>query len=45
MTQETWQVIAMIIYFLGMIALGIVAYRRTDDLDDYMLGGRSLSPG
>ena len=45
MTPENWQTIAMIIYFVGMIILGIAAYQRTSNLDDYMLGGRSLSPG
>lgn len=45
MIPEYWQTIAMIIYFLGMVVLGIIAYRRTSNLDDYMLGGRSLGPG
>lgn len=45
MTATNWQTIAMIIYFVGMIILGIGAYMRTTNLDDYMLGGRSLHPG
>lgn len=45
MTPQTWQIIAMVIYFAGMIALGLIALRRTSDLGDYMLGGRSLHPG
>lgn len=45
MTDQVWQAIAIGIYFAAMLALGVVAYRRTNDLEDYMLGGRSLSPG
>ncbi len=36
--------ITFIIYIVGMLALGIVAYRRTMNLSDYLLGGRSLGP-
>lgn len=39
------QAIAMIIYFVLMIIIGIYGYTRTNDLDDYMVGGRQLSPG
>ncbi|KAA5605142.1 sodium/proline symporter PutP [Roseospira marina] len=37
--------ITFIIYLLGMIAIGVIAYRVTDNLSDYILGGRSLGPG
>lgn len=37
-------IIAMIIYFVAMIIIGIYGYMRTSNLDDYMLGGRSLPP-
>lgn len=37
--------ITFIVYLVGMLAIGIVAYRLTDDLSDYILGGRSLGPG
>lgn len=33
------------IYLLGMLALGLVAYRVTKNLPDYILGGRRLSGG
>ncbi|MDY2940824.1 MAG: sodium/proline symporter PutP [Varibaculum sp.] len=36
--------IAMIIYFVAMIIIGIYGYTRTKTLDDYMLGGRNLPP-
>ena len=45
MSEMTYQAIAMIVYFVAMIMLGLLAYNRTSNLDDYMLGGRSLSPG
>ena len=31
-----------ILYLLGMIVIGWIAYRRTHDLPDYILGGRRL---
>lgn len=37
-----YQLIAIIIYFVVMLFIGFYAYRRTKDLTDYMLGGRSL---
>lgn len=45
MSVTTYQAIAMIIYFVLMIMLGLLAYVRTNTLDDYMLGGRQLGPG
>lgn len=36
--------IAMIIYFVAMIAIGVYGFTRTRSVDDYMLGGRSLPP-
>ncbi|MFE6967706.1 sodium/proline symporter PutP [Isoptericola sp. NPDC057653] len=44
MSDQTWQTIAIVAYLLAMLAIGYAAYRRTDDLDDYMLGGRRLRP-
>ncbi|MFI2104125.1 sodium/proline symporter PutP [Isoptericola sp. NPDC019693] len=45
MSDQTWQTIAIVVYLLAMLGIGYAAYRRTDDLDDYMLGGRRLRPG
>jgi sodium/proline symporter len=45
MTQQIAQTIAIVIYFAAMIGIGLYANRRTNDLDDYMLGGRNLKPG
>lgn len=36
--------ITFILYLMLMLAIGIVAYRRTSDLSDYVLGGRNLGP-
>ncbi|GAA0598656.1 sodium/proline symporter PutP [Virgibacillus siamensis] len=37
--------VTFIVYLLGMLAIGIIMYFRTNDLSDYVLGGRSLGPG
>jgi len=44
MSQQTWQAISMVIYLVAMVYIGFVANRKTEDLDDYMLGGRRLTP-
>ncbi len=45
MSDQAYQLIAIVIYFLGMIAIGLWANSKTKNLDDYMLGGRNLKPG
>ncbi|TGV27302.1 sodium/proline symporter PutP [Mesorhizobium sp. M00.F.Ca.ET.186.01.1.1] len=35
---------SIIVYMLGMLLIGYYAYKRTSNLTDYMLGGRSLGP-
>jgi sodium/proline symporter len=45
MTDQAFQLAAIVLYFAGMIAIGYFAFRQTKDLDDYMLAGRNLSPG
>ncbi|GGM37635.1 sodium/proline symporter PutP [Promicromonospora citrea] len=45
MTPEVWKTIAIVAYLVLMLAIGYAAFRRTDDLGDYMLGGRRLRPG
>jgi sodium/proline symporter len=37
-------VMTFVIYLLVMLALGVLAWRRTVDLSDYLLGGRKLGP-
>ncbi|WGE31235.1 sodium/proline symporter PutP [Actinobacillus genomosp. 2] len=34
--------ITFLIYIIGMIAIGFIAYRMTNNLSDYILGGRRL---
>jgi SSS family solute:Na+ symporter/sodium/proline symporter len=42
---ETATLVALAIYFLAMIAIGLYAFKTTDnDISGYMLGGRKLSP-
>jgi sodium/proline symporter len=45
MSDQTFQIVAIVLYFAGMIAIGWFAFRQTKDLDDYMLAGRGLRPG
>ncbi|UVI37226.1 sodium/proline symporter PutP [Brevibacterium spongiae] len=45
MTETTFRTIAIVLYFVGMLAIGWFAYRRTkNNLGDYMLAGRGLRP-
>ncbi|MFA1819237.1 sodium/proline symporter PutP [Virgibacillus oceani] len=41
--DSTFQLIAIILYLLGMIGIGVYGYKKTSNLDDYMLGGRKLN--
>lgn len=34
-----------VVYIAVMLAIGFIAYRRTSNLSDYILGGRSIGPG
>ncbi|WP_284141374.1 MULTISPECIES: sodium/proline symporter PutP [unclassified Virgibacillus] len=43
MSQAT--LITFIVYLLVMLFIGIYMYRRTNNLSDYVLGGRKLGPG
>jgi sodium/proline symporter len=40
----TFKLIAIGLYFAAMLAIGLHASRKNQDLDDYMLAGRRLSP-
>lgn len=44
MSDQAFQIAALAIYFLAMIAIGLWAKTKNNNLDDYILGGRSLSP-
>lgn len=44
MTNEMYQLISIGIYMAGMLLIGWYSYRKTSNLTDYMLGGRSLGP-
>lgn len=44
MSDQAFLYIALGAYFVGMIAIGVFAARRTKDHEDYMLAGRKLPP-
>ena len=44
MSDTAYQTIAMVIYLGAMLFIGWYSYRRTANLNDYMLGGRDLHP-
>lgn len=44
MPDQVYLYIALGIYFAAMIAIGYLAFRKTSDHEDYMLGGRGLPP-
>ncbi|WIY81809.1 sodium/proline symporter PutP [Propionimicrobium sp. PCR01-08-3] len=43
-SDNVFMLVAIMIYFAAMIAIGFWANRKTNDLSDYMLGGRNLPP-
>jgi sodium/proline symporter len=44
MSNEAFQLISIGIYMAAMLYIGWYSYKKTSNLTDYMLGGRSLGP-
>ncbi|QMU96957.1 sodium/proline symporter PutP [Microbacterium esteraromaticum] len=44
MSDQIFIYVALGLYFAAMLAIGYLAYKRTTDHEDYMLGGRNLPP-
>lgn len=44
MSDDGYKLISIVIYMAAMVFIGWYAFRRTSNLTDYMLGGRSLGP-
>lgn len=42
--DHIYQLISIVLYMVAMLFIGWYAFRRTVNLTDYMLGGRSLGP-
>ncbi|MGY3871050.1 sodium/proline symporter PutP [Aeromonas crassostreae] len=42
MTASTPMLITFLVYILGMVLIGFIAYRATKNFDDYILGGRRM---
>ncbi|PQZ87017.1 sodium/proline symporter PutP [Arthrobacter sp. MYb227] len=45
MSEQAFQLIAIAVYLAAMLGIGYFAFRRTNNIDDYMLAGRGLKPG
>lgn len=45
LAMNTPTLITFIVYLIMMVVLGLIAYRITDNLSDYVLGGRRLGSG
>ena len=45
MSEQMYQLVALVIYMIALLWIGWYAYKKTTDLTDFMLGGRSLGPG
>lgn len=44
MAEQTWFVIAMVIYLIAMLMIGLYSFKQTDEYEDFMLAGRNLHP-
>lgn len=44
MSDNAFQLLAIVIYMIVMLIIGWYAFKRTSNLTDYMLGGRGLGP-
>ena len=44
MSADVYKLISIVLYMAAMVFIGWYAFRRTSNLTDYMLGGRSLGP-
>ncbi|MCJ7859320.1 sodium/proline symporter PutP [Corynebacterium kalidii] len=44
MSDQTWFIIAMVIYLAVMLGIGVWSFTKTDKYEDYMVGGRGLHP-
>ena len=42
--ELAFKLVALVVYFGGMIGIGLYAFRKTEGGEDYMLGGRQLHP-
>ena len=42
MTASTPMLITFLVYILGMVLIGFIAYRATQNFDDHILGGRRM---
>jgi sodium/proline symporter len=41
---ETWTLVALVLYFVVLVAVGFGTFNKKEDLEGYVLGGRQLGP-
>lgn len=44
MDENIIKIVILLLYLIGMIAIGVVYYKKTENFSDYVLGGRGLGP-
>ncbi|WP_342319533.1 sodium/proline symporter PutP [Corynebacterium mayonis] len=44
MSESAWLILAIVLYFGVMLAIGVYSWRHTSKYDDYVLGDRGLHP-
>lgn len=42
--MELWSLSAIVVYILILLVIGYYSYKQTNDISDYMLGGRGIGP-
>lgn len=45
MSEQTYQMLAIVLYFAAMLGIGYYAYRKTANLSGYMLAERPAALG
>ena len=44
MSSTSWTILALVVYFVAMIGIGLYAFRKTTSHEGYMLADRQLHP-
>lgn len=44
MVVDMWKYVVLAVFFLAMIAVGLISHRKIKTLDDFVIGGRRMGP-